>query len=212
MSKAPSATRKRVIKPAEERRSDLLNAAMAVYTERGVADTTVSEITDRADVAKGTFYLYFESKDHVVAILWERYVTRFLELAEDIIGNRTPQGDWGKVLASLLERLVDHALEHAELHRIVYGSADATALALCAETNQQVIALITKAIQRGMTAGVLRAGNADVLARIIYHGTHGMLQDTVSGIAVHDRDEVVSSVRDIIDRVLGPRPRRPRPL
>ncbi|MEV4756320.1 TetR/AcrR family transcriptional regulator [Micromonospora sp. NPDC049559] len=191
-----------MIKPAEERQADLLDAALAVYAERGIADATVSEITNRANVAKGTFYLYFESKDHVVAVLWERYVTGFLELAGATIGNRTPQGDWGNILASLMERLIDHALAHADLHRIVYGSADAKALALCSETNQQVIALITEAIQRGMTAGVLRAGNAEILARIIYHGTHGMLHETISGIAAHDRDDVVATVRDIVDRVL----------
>lgn len=206
MSKSPEVRRRRVIKPAEERRADLLDAAMAVFAERGVADATVSEIAGRAEVAKGTFYLYFDAKDHVVAGLWERYVSRFLELAEDVIGNRTPQGDWSDVLTALLERLIDHAMEHADLHRIVFGSADAKALALCWETNQQVIALLAEAIQRGMTAGVLRPGDPEILARIIYHGAHGALHDTISGTAPYGRDEVVSTVRDIVGQVLVPSP------
>jgi AcrR family transcriptional regulator len=204
MSKSPRTTRKRVIKPAEERRADLLDAAMEVFAKRGVADVTVNDITARADVAKGTFYLYFEGKDHVVAGLWERYVSRFLELAEDVIGTRTPRGDWSGVLTAFLERLIDHAMEHADLHRIVYGSADAKALALCWETNQQVIGLLAEAIRRGMTAGVLRPGDPEVLARVIYHGAHGALHDTISGTAPYGRDEVVSTVRDIVGRVLTP--------
>ncbi|MEV1171809.1 TetR/AcrR family transcriptional regulator [Nonomuraea sp. NPDC049784] len=202
MIERAAARRKRVIKPAEERRADLLDAAMAVFTEHGVADATVKDITERADVAKGTFYLYFDAKDQVVAALWERYVSRFLELAEDLIGNRTPRDDWSSVLAALVEELIDHAMGHANLHRIVYGSADAKALALCWETNQQVIALLAEAIQRGMTAGVLRPGDPEVLARVIYHGTHGALHDAISGTVQYGRDEVVRTVQDIIGQVL----------
>lgn len=203
MKNSPGATRKRVIKPAGERRADLLDAAMEVFAENGVADATVSDITARAEVAKGTFYLYFDGKDRVVAGLWERYVARFLEIAKDMIENQTPQEDWGSVLATLMERLVDHAMEHADLHRIVYGSADAKALALCWETNQQVIALFAKAIQSGMATGVLRPGNSEAFARVVYHGAHGALHDAISGAVPYGRDEVVATVRGVIDHALA---------
>ncbi|MFI6790134.1 TetR/AcrR family transcriptional regulator [Nonomuraea sp. NPDC050383] len=204
MSRGPETARKRVIKPAGERRAELLDAAMDVFTERGVADSTVSDITARAEVAKGSFYLHFSAKEQVVAALWERYVAGYLQLAEAVLADRTPQDDWIDVLTALLERLIDHAMEHAGLHRVVYGSADAKALALCWETNQQVIDLLAEAIKRGMTAGVLRPGTPEVFARIAYHGVHGALHDMISGTAPYDRDEVVASMRDLVDRVLGP--------
>lgn len=195
-----------MIKPAEERRAELLDAAMQVFAERGVADATVNDITERADVAKGTFYLYFDTKDHVVAALWERYVARLLVLAEDVIGDQTPGADWVSVLIALVERLVDHAWEYADLHRIVYGSADAKALALCWETNQQVIALLAEAIERGIAAQALRRGDPDLLARVIYHGAHGAMHDTISGTAPYGRDELLLTLRDILNRVLAPNP------
>ncbi|MFG2074701.1 hypothetical protein SAMN05421874_109104 [Nonomuraea maritima] len=107
------------------------------------------------------------------------------------------------MLTALLERLIDHAVEHADLHRVVYGSADAKALALCAETNRRVIALLAEAIERGMAAGALRPGSAAVFARVAYHGVHGALHDMISGTAPYDKEQVVASVRDIVDRVLG---------
>ncbi len=41
----------------------ILEAAYELFIERGDTDASVSEIADRAGVAKGTFYLYFHDKD-----------------------------------------------------------------------------------------------------------------------------------------------------
>ena len=59
-----SAARPRADRTA--RRADLASAAAAVFAERGVANTAVSDIVKAAGVAQGTFYLYFDTKDDVV--------------------------------------------------------------------------------------------------------------------------------------------------
>jgi len=47
----------------------LLNHAFKLFTEKGVKSTSIQEITDSADVAKGTFYLYFKDKYEIRDIL-----------------------------------------------------------------------------------------------------------------------------------------------
>ncbi|PJZ00741.1 TetR/AcrR family transcriptional regulator [Bacillus vallismortis] len=55
-----------------KRYQELLNAARSVLAEKGFEETKVSEIVQRAGVAKGTFYLYFPSKlDLVLALVRE---------------------------------------------------------------------------------------------------------------------------------------------
>ena len=49
----------------ESRRDALVDAAFEVFLEKGVASTAVDDIVEKAGVAKGTFYLYFESKEEV---------------------------------------------------------------------------------------------------------------------------------------------------
>lgn len=44
-------------------RAGLIKAAYEIMSKKGVSDTSIQEITDRADVGFGTFYNYFESKD-----------------------------------------------------------------------------------------------------------------------------------------------------
>ena len=58
----------------QETRQGLLEAALALFRERGYDETTIEEITDRADVAKGTFFNYFPSKE---ALLSELTVWQF---------------------------------------------------------------------------------------------------------------------------------------
>jgi AcrR family transcriptional regulator len=57
--------RKRTVLSPENRRIQLLHAATRVFAQRGYRHTGVSDIIARAGVARGTFYLYFESKHQV---------------------------------------------------------------------------------------------------------------------------------------------------
>jgi AcrR family transcriptional regulator len=56
---------------AAETRLRLFRCALQLFAERGFASVTVEEITEAADVGKGTFFNYFESKDHVLGVMAE---------------------------------------------------------------------------------------------------------------------------------------------
>src|SRR5215831_9220648 len=67
----------------EARPSEILEAALAVFAEKGFAASRMSDIADRARVSKGTIYLYFESKEAVFrALVREMLVPRLNEAAE----------------------------------------------------------------------------------------------------------------------------------
>ncbi len=53
----------------EDKENRLLNTAFKLFTEKGIKDTSIQEIVDNANVAKGTFYLYFKDKYEIRDIL-----------------------------------------------------------------------------------------------------------------------------------------------
>ena len=53
-------------------RDRILEAALALFRERGFAETTMREIAARAKVATGLAYYYFESKDAIVLAFYQR--------------------------------------------------------------------------------------------------------------------------------------------
>ncbi len=61
-----------------DRRLEIQEAARTLFLERGVHDTSVSAIVRAAGVAQGTFYLYFDSKEHVLARLRGEVLAEYL--------------------------------------------------------------------------------------------------------------------------------------
>jgi|SRR5437016_2918581 len=52
-------------------RERLFRAALQLFAQKGFAETTVADITEAADVGKGTFFNYFPSKDHILLAFGE---------------------------------------------------------------------------------------------------------------------------------------------
>src|SRR2546430_1680671 len=65
-----------------EIRERLFRSALALFAEKGFAETTVEDITEAADVGKGTFFNYFPSKDHILLAFGEMQLGK-LEAAVD---------------------------------------------------------------------------------------------------------------------------------
>lgn len=71
---------------AAETRLKLFRSALRLFAERGFQNVTVEDITEAADVGKGTFFNYFKSKDHVLSVMAEIQlgkVRKAVDLAEE---------------------------------------------------------------------------------------------------------------------------------
>ena len=55
----------KVTENKEEKKRKLLDSAFSSFTEKGVKNTSIQDIVDGADIAKGTFYLYFKDKEDI---------------------------------------------------------------------------------------------------------------------------------------------------
>src|SRR5271154_1520649 len=67
-----------------ETRERLFRAALRLFAEQGFAETTVEDITNAADVGKGTFFNYFPSKEHILIAFSDMQLgklERFVEAA-----------------------------------------------------------------------------------------------------------------------------------
>jgi AcrR family transcriptional regulator len=69
----------RMQKRVRRTRRKLKKAALDVFAEKSVDAATVEEITDKADVGKGTLYQHFADKEEVVLTLVEDAVTHLIE-------------------------------------------------------------------------------------------------------------------------------------
>ncbi|HWO89193.1 MAG TPA: TetR/AcrR family transcriptional regulator [Gemmatimonadales bacterium] len=72
----------------EETRRRIFVSALQLFQEKGFQSTTIDDITERADVAKGTFFNYFPRKEAVIEYLAEEW----LQVAEDVVARPGPVG------------------------------------------------------------------------------------------------------------------------
>src|SRR6516165_12353590 len=63
-----------------ETRERLYRAALELFGERGFLETTVEDITEAADVGKGTFFNYFPTKEHVLTAFGEMQLAKLQAL------------------------------------------------------------------------------------------------------------------------------------
>jgi AcrR family transcriptional regulator len=67
-------TPKKFRRRAEARPDEVLDAALAVFVEKGYAAAKMDEVARRAGVSKGTVYLYFPSKEALIEAIVRRAV------------------------------------------------------------------------------------------------------------------------------------------
>jgi AcrR family transcriptional regulator len=170
---AVTKTRQRT-KPAEERRDDLLDAAQRLFLEHGFGPTTIEQITRASDVAKGTFYLYFKSKDEVRTALGERFAQSHLAAAKAGIAKRSSH-DWPGKLIGWASASVGFYLEFIRLHDVLfYEGRSPTREGL---VDNVVIGYLAEILQEGVSAGAWAVDDCRSTAVFLFSGIHGVVDD-----------------------------------
>lgn len=110
MDSVPVATT-RVERRKEKTRRLLLDVALELFFENGIYWTKVEDITERADIGKGTFYQYFETKEDLLQALLRRGLDALLAKKTEAIRGTKPGP---RMLSAIIRAQLDFYLEHPE--------------------------------------------------------------------------------------------------
>jgi AcrR family transcriptional regulator len=148
-----------------QRRLSLEVAALELFSEKGVAGTTVEEITERADVGKGTFFNYYESKQDVLVQRFRTIARKFLDIIDDC-AEEDPLPALVRFFHGV-ERLFDpEAVSIRTLYREVLTNPHLMFEDLDAE--QRVLTFYSALLTGGQSKGSIRSDlRTDLAARVI---------------------------------------------
>jgi AcrR family transcriptional regulator len=79
----------RVVKEAEERRNEIIDAADELFSQKGFDGTSTNDILEKVGIARGTLYHHFKSKEDIMDALIERYSVRLLGAAQEIAADKS---------------------------------------------------------------------------------------------------------------------------
>lgn len=102
----------------EEKRQGLLDAAYALFLEKGTVKTTINDIVERARVAKGTFYLYFRDKETVLQALVYKISYRILSESYAAMERRRTD-DFAENVILLVDYIIEYFKKDKEVLRIL---------------------------------------------------------------------------------------------
>lgn len=102
-----------------EMRERIFRAALQLFAERGYLETTVEDITEAADVGKGTFFNYFPTKEHVLSHYGEE---RVQEIERSLERARSGKESILDVLKDLATDLAGQSSESPDLIRSVFAA------------------------------------------------------------------------------------------
>jgi AcrR family transcriptional regulator len=156
-----------------------LDAAEQIIVSKGLSGLTVDDVTGAAGVAKGTFYLYFQSKAHVITALQERVVERLIT-QQQLLLSRLPEDDWVGRLEAWIVEMINAYMHNAHLHDALFAHApgDADVQTGVSAANRHLLMLSTL-LSDGADAGAFSIDRPKINAVLLYGAIHGVLDYVV---------------------------------
>lgn len=139
-----------------ETRERLFRAALDLFAKKGFPETTVEDITEAADVGKGTFFNYFPSKDHILLAFGEMQLAKLEAAVAEV---RTSGASMPEFLRSLGVRMTQEPVRHPGIIRTLlqaYLSSTPVRTEMI-ELQKRVHALHSEIIRIGQQRGEIRA-------------------------------------------------------
>src|SRR5690625_878019 len=140
-------------KSPEARKKEIMDVAETLFITKGYAKTTINNILSEIDIAKGTFYYYFKSKEDVMDAIIDRFITIEVEAAEAIAADDTLKAP-DKIFRIIMgenhhgnkkEKMIE------ELHEVSNEKMHQKSLI---ETIKQLAPILTRVIEQGIVEGV----------------------------------------------------------
>lgn len=96
----------------ERRRMHILVAAAKLFGQRGYHGASVADVIEAAEISRGTFYLYFDSKDALFLELMEQFIQRIMSVVEVVDPEGAAPTDR---IVENVRRVVDVVFENRDL-------------------------------------------------------------------------------------------------
>ena len=158
----------------DERPRELLEAALAVFSQRGYRNTRLDDVAKAAGVTKGAIYHYFDTKEELLLSVIEHYQSLAFGRAEEVLANRElsasqrieqvvkkifqPIEERKRLLLALLIRGIAHEVPRVHDQWLRDGPA-------------RLWTLVAGLVEEGKRSGEFRAdADAEVASRVLISG------------------------------------------
>ena len=204
---ATDAAPRRQTKPPDERRQEILGAALRLFHDRGFDATTVQDIARAAGVAAGTVYLYFPSKEHVLLGLHDRFHAGMQAQMEQAGAAATDTvlvggGDYGLGIDAIVDAVVafcvEHQVETTVICRFLPRMHD------WPHASDELSTFVGMTIRQGVEAGRIHTTDPQMAGRILVAALRGPLIEAIVTGHPDDIPRLAQQAKEVFRKALAP--------
>ncbi|WP_107658447.1 TetR/AcrR family transcriptional regulator [Nocardia suismassiliense] len=152
------------------RRAEILEAAVRVFARKGFATSRIEDVAAEAGIAKGSVYLYFDSRDALLAGVFDSYAESSGQaLAE--LGDGTALDRLTRLIHGTVEMLAAHP-DHARVLLDVWASNPPLDMA---SVYREYRAAVADLLRQAQADGELRPGIGEPHAAVVVGAIEGCL-------------------------------------
>ena len=185
------------MKKGERRKQELLQIAYRMFISRGYENTSVDEIIAEADIAKGTYYYYFETKEQMLEEVIGMMIDQEMEAAGRILQAEIPVpqkiiGMISSLRPTQEERPIEGALmqpENIVMHEKIRK-----------KIVEMAVPLLSKVVEEGIGQGIFACDNIAERVRMLLV----ISSDTFDEGRFTSRD--IAVFIDMTEKLLGAEP------
>ncbi|MDH7794929.1 MULTISPECIES: TetR/AcrR family transcriptional regulator [unclassified Beijerinckia] len=192
-------------KPAEVRREELMDAAQALFLEKGFSAASVDEIVKIADVAKGTFYLHFKTKDDVLLALQARFIDDFHNSLKDAL-KRCPPDAWDRRFDAWIEAAMRGYFDQVPLHDLVFHESQPVHQRI--QHDNPIILQLAALLEEGAQQGAWIVKDPRRTAMMLFYALHGAVDDAVDSGSKINHKALGATVLAFCRQAIGLKPRK----
>jgi AcrR family transcriptional regulator len=191
----------RAEKKRRERRLQVLDAARVVFAQKGYHATSIADLIEAAGIARGTFYLYFDSKRAIFDELLEHFfalLTHEVKPVDVTPGARPPIDQLRGIVRHVLHVLV----ENRDLARLVLREAvglDADFDRKLQDFYGRILEVIRHALETGHKVGLARKVNTTVTSFCILGSVKEMAYHLLVTQDVGELIDLDAVTREVLD-------------
>ncbi len=182
------------MKKGEKRKQELLKIAYDMFLSRGYENTSVDEIIEKAQIAKGTYYYYFSSKEQMLEDVIQMMMENEVETARQILGSDMPVpqkivGIMTSIKPAETELPIKDALKQPE-NVLMYDKIRKKLI-------EVIVPLLSEAVSEGAEQGIFDCDNIPERVRMLLV----ISNDTYNERKFSERD--ISVFIDMTEKLLG---------
>lgn len=173
-----------------DKKERIVQAAIAVFQEKGIEKTKVADIVKLAGIAQGTFYLYFPSKLSVMPAIAEVLVERELSAVQQAVDEKAPLPTR---LTQVVDAIFQFTRDYRELLALVYaGLASSEHIKEWESVYDPLYKAISGIFQEAKQDGLIRDSiQADRAAKLFI----GLIESAAEQVYLYDNTDEAEAVR-----------------